>query len=211
MQDSTPSSPVSRRAIVLLLLLTAAVVGFWLTYMFFPLFTWRHFRVTRPLLHDQVLNDPALVGASKSDIRAKLGEPTQREGPYSWWCLIDPTSPEEERSALIFHYDDSLSVVDVTLCEVRAEKDRMVKPVQIHLENWKNESYEVKHRMNLDLVNRSQNDNLPSGLRNLDDVEKYFPRARYVDHWNYTTGMLQSVAMSFDRNNIVTEVWEGNE
>ncbi len=181
----------------------------WLAYS--PYSAWRNLPFARGWLHGEVLNDPTHVGSNKSEVLAKLGEPTNRQGPYSWWSLIDGDSPKQERSALMFRYDDSLVISRIMLYGVRAPEDKSMEPLSIDLDAWKDSSDEVQHRMNLDLVNKSKRGEIPAELRTLADVEKYFPRARYVDHWNYSTGMLQSIAMSFDPDGIVTEVWEGND
>ena len=64
--------------------------------------------------------------------------------------------------------------------------------------------------MNLDLVNRWDNGEFPE-LKTLDDVELYFPKARYVNVWIYTTGIMLSVALFFDPDGNLIEVQEGND
>ena len=111
----------------------------------------------------------------------------------------------------MFHYDGALDITRVTIPDHRFPHHLKVTPIPLNLHTWKDEDYETRHRMNIDLVERFAKGNLPEGLKSLDDVEKYFPDLNFVHHWNYTTGVFLSVVMSFDRHGVVEEVWEGND
>ena len=111
---------------------------------------------------------------------------------------------------MYFFYDECLNITRVTIPNHTASEIFDDAPKPVTLDTWKYEDDDTRHRMNLDLVNRWDNGDFPE-LKTLDDVERYFPTARYVHVWNYTTGMFLSVAMSFDREGNVIEVWEGND
>lgn len=110
----------------------------------------------------------------------------------------------------MFHFDEHLNIARVTMPDHTVPDIFEDTPIPMNLDTWKNEDDDTRHRMNLDLVNRWGNGEFPE-LKTLDNVELYFPNAQYVHTWNYTTGILLSVAMSFDRDGNVVEVWEGND
>ncbi len=144
---------------------------------------------------------------SEEAVSTRLGEPSHNFGRYSWWWVEANTS---ERSSLSFRYDEHLNITRVTIPNHTVPEIFDDTPIPINLDAWKNEDDDTRHRMNLDLVNRWGNGDFPQ-LKTLDDVERYFPKARYVHVWNYTTGIFLSVALSFDRDGKVIEVWEGND
>jgi hypothetical protein len=190
------------RAVIVL----AAICAF-VAILSTPTLVWQYFPLIRGLHHSAVLNDSSLIGASEEAVRRRLGEPTQISGRYSWWCVAAHTS---ERSSLMFHFDEHLNIVRVTIPDHTEPAIFEDTPIPMNLRTWKNEADDTRHRMNLDLVNCWGNGEFPE-LKTLDDVELYFPKARYVHIWNYTTGILRSVALSFDRDGNVVEVWEGND
>ena len=172
-----------------------------------PTLVWRYFPWIRGLHHTAVLNDATLIGASEDAVRTRLGEPSHNSGRYSWWWVEAHTS---ERSSLNFLLDENLNITRVTIPNHTVPEIFDDSPIPINLDTWKNEDDDTRHRMNLDLVNRWGNGDFPQ-LRTLDDVDRYFPKARYVHDWTYTTGIFLSVALSFDRDGKVIEVWEGND
>jgi hypothetical protein len=164
--------------------------------------------MVRGIHHSTILNDKSLLGMTPSEVTAHIGTPTHVHGPYSWWWLGPNTA---DISSLMFHYDDSFQIIRVNITDVKKGYSRDDAPRPLDLEAWKDADPETRHKMNIDLVGRSNAGNLPSNLATIEDVDRYFPDATFVHNWNYTTGMLLSVAMSFDREGHVTEVWEGND
>ena len=173
-----------------------------------PTLTWYYLPFARGIHHATVLNDSSLLGMNTKNVADKLGSPSSVSGPYSWWWLGPGVS---DVSSMMFHYDDSLNVVRINMPDIRDgySRDSLSVPIDLHL--WQQADPETRHRMNIDLVRRSEAGDIPSALKTLTDVEQYFPDAKFVHNWSYTTGMLLSVAMSFDRNGNVIDVWEGND
>lgn len=167
---------------------------------------WRLIPAARAWRAQEILADSSLIGLNHSGVRARLREPDAVHGPYSWWSLGD-LPPDAELSALVFRYDDALNIAKVWVRETRSPE---TKPLPLDLDQYRHSDRETRHRMHLALAELSKKGKLPHELRTIDDVERFFPRARFVSQWRYETAgfAVGTVVVSFNRDRVVDEVYE---
>jgi len=198
--------PNRRIAIFLLMLFTGCVFG--IGYLYFgPLYTvWRNVPGGKALRHQEVLQDRLLIGRTRDGIRAILGDTSRISGPYSWWSLLDKP-PDGELSALAFHYDKYLNITRIALRESTSEETNAA-PLPLSLEKYREEAPRVRHQIHLAIASLSEQGRLPSELATIRDVEKFFPKARFVENWYYFASFSAgSIVVGFDSDGKVQDIW----
>lgn len=152
------------------------------------------------LTFEEVSEKQLLRGCSKSQVIDALGHPDRKDGPYSWWSLLDRSCTS--LSTLSFQYDSSLTVVNLSLRECMAKPEKLIR---FEANKYKDSDVSVRNAMHHELVQRFNNDDLPSSVSTKKKVHAVFLRARFVDNWHYEGGFNGSLIVMFDEKGDVID------